>query len=434
MQKTELEKNLPDTPGVYLFRDKNGKILYIGKALNLKKRVRNYFDKQPKEQRIKNLLEEAKKLDTFKVNSEIEALLLEARLIKEHRPKYNVRLKDDRRYLYVGITKEKYPKISLIRQPERQTDLLAWFGPFPTSASIKEILRILRRVFPYRTCRRLTQKPCLYYHLKLCPGMCLGEVENYNENIRKIKMFLDGQINLLVKKMKQEMKKIAGAEKYEQAGFLKKQIEMIENLLLGHIVNQDEEKSQKQLEELRKILGNYSGIEPFIIRRLEAYDVANLGSDVTVGSMVVFIDGELDNSQYRQFNLVGPTYAKASAGKGDPGGIFQIISRRLGHQEWDLPQAILVDGGKTQISAAFEALREKNLAKQIPILGLAKKEEKIIIPKIVNEEIVGWKTFKYQSSSLVHQLLQQIRDEAHRFAQRYYKKLHRKITFGPKQK
>lgn len=421
MNKNFYQK-LPNIPGVYLFRDKSGKILYIGKALNLKKRVKNYFDKQPKEQRIKNLLEEAGKLDTFKVNSEIEALLLEARLIKEHRPKYNVRLKDDQRYLYIGITKEKYPKISLIRQPERQIDLLAWYGPFPSSASIKEILRMLRRVFPYRTCRSLNQKSCLYYHLKLCPGMCLGEVENYSENIHKIKMFLGGQINLLVKKMKQEMKEMAGEEKYEQADLLKKQIEMIENLLLGHVANQDEEKSQKQLEELRKILGNYSGIEPFIIRRLEAYDVSNLGSDVIVGSMAVLIDGELSPSQYRQFKL-------KNDGGGDPGGIRQILLRRLAHQEWDLPQVILVDGGKTQISAAFEALRERNLAKQIPILGLAKKEEKIIIPKISNEQISGWKILKYQSSSLVHQLLQVARDEAHRFAQRYYKKLHRKATF-----
>lgn len=421
IQNSPTYKNLPDEPGVYLFRDKNQKILYIGKALNLKNRARNYFDNQPKEERINNLLQKAEKINYFIVKSEIEALLLEARLIKEHRPEYNIRLKDDKRFLYVGITKEKYPQVALLRQPERLSNLQEWFGPFPSAASIKEILRMLRRVFPFRSCRNLTQKSCLYYHLKLCPGMCLGETAEYNNNIRKIKMFLNGKIELLVKNLNKEMKKASVAEDYEQAGNLKKQIDLIENLLQDHTTSQDEDKAPKQLEELRKILGSWSGVEPFFIRRLEAYDVANLGSQVVVGSMVVFLNGEKSTKDYRQFKL-------KSEG-GDPGGIFQILSRRLEHQEWDLPQVILVDGGKTQITAAFQALREKKLTKQIPVLGLAKKEEKIIIPKIIDEEIKAWKTIKYQSSSLVHQLLQSARDEAHRFAQRYYKKLHQKITF-----
>jgi len=420
-------QNLPEKPGVYLFRDKNQHILYVGKALNLKKRVRNYFDKQSKEERIKKLLIEAEKIDFIETSSEIEALLLEARLIKQYWPKYNVRLKDDKRYLYVGITKERYPQIKLIRQPERELSLLAWYGPFPTSVSIKEILRLLRRVFPYRSCRKLTDKLCLYYHLNLCPAMCLGTVRDYPKTIKKIMMFLDGQINPLVKKLQKEMETLAKKEEFEQAGQLKRQIQMIESLLHRYGRGEDEEKPQRQMDELRKLLVEYSGIEPNKIQRLEAYDVANLGENLIVGSMVVFINGEPDKSQYRQFKLQW-------AG-GDPGGIKQILSRRLTHQEWLFPQVILVDGGKTQISAAFEALREKNLAKQIPVLGLAKKEEKIYLPKVIKEEIVSWRTFKYQSSSLVHQLLQQARDEAHRFAQRYYKKLHRKVTFSePKQK
>jgi len=421
-------KNLPDKPGVYLFKDKSGHVLYVGKALSLKKRVRNYFDKTPKEERIKKLLSEFEKIDFLETTSEIEALLLEARLIKQHWPKYNVRLKDDKRYLYVGITKERYPQIKLIRQPERETSLLAWYGPFPTSASLKEILRLLRRVFPYRSCRRLTDKLCLYYHLNLCPGMCLHEAKDYAKTIKKIMMFLDGRINPLTKNLQKEMKEASSKQKYEKAGQLKRQIQLMENLLRSYSRGQEEDKPLKQMAELRKLLVQHSGIEPNRVERLEAYDVANLGENLIVGSMVVFTEGEPDKSQYRQFKL------KWSGG--DPGGIKQILSRRLTHQEWLFPQVILVDGGKTQIGAAFEALKEKNLAKQIPVLGLAKKEEKIIIPKIIKEEIVAWRTFKYQSSSLVHQGLQEIRDEAHRFAQRYYKKLHQKTTFpsGPKQK
>jgi len=415
-------QNLSNNPGVYLFRDKNHRVLYVGKALNLKKRVRNYFDKQPKEKRIENLLKEAQKIDFIEVSSEIEALLLEARLIKQRWPKYNVRLKDDKRYLYVGITKEKYPKIALIRQPEREEKLLAWYGPFPTAASLKEILRLLRRVFPYRTCRQLTDKTCLYYHLNLCPGMCLRETTDYRQTIKKIMMFLDGQINPLVKKLQKEMETLAKKEEFEQAGQLKRQIQMIESFLHRYGRGEDEEKPQRQMDELRKLLVKYSGIEPNKIERLEAYDVANLGENLIVGAMVVFLNGEPSKEDYRQFKL---TWSG-----GDPGGIKQILSRRLTHQEWLFPQVILVDGGKTQVAAAFEALREENLFKTIPVLGLAKKEERIFIPKVIKEKIVSWKTFKYQSSSLVHQLLQQARDEAHRFAQRYYKKLHRKVIFS----
>jgi len=415
-------QNLPNNPGVYLFRDKDNRVLYVGKALNLKKRVRNYFDKQPKEERIKKLLFKAEKIDFIEISSEIEALLLEARLIKQHRPKYNVRLKDDKRYLYVGLTKELYPQIKLIRQPESESSLLAWYGPFPTAASIKEILRLLRRVFPYRTCRKLTDKTCLYYHLNLCPAMCLGTVRDYPKTTKKIMIFLDGQINPLVKKLQKEMETLAKKEEFEQAGQLKRQIQMIKGLLHRYGRGEDEEKPQRQMDELRKLLVKYSGIEPNKIERLEAYDVANLGENLIVGSMVVLQNGEPDKSQYRQFKL---TWSG-----GDPGGIKQILSRRLTHQEWLFPQVILVDGGKTQVAAAFEALREKNLFKTIPVLGLAKKEERIFIPKVIKEKIVSWKTFKYQSSSLVHQLLQQARDEAHRFAQRYYKKLHRKVIFS----
>jgi len=417
----------PNAPGVYLFKNQQGQVLYVGKALSLKKRVRQYFDKTQKEERIKNLIKEFVKIDFLKTSSEIEALLLEARLIKQYWPKYNVRQKDDRRYLYVGITEEKYPRIALIRQPEKEKNLKAWFGPFPSSASLKEILRLLRRIFPYRTCRQLTGKSCLYYHLNLCPGMCLSESQDYKKTIKKTMMFLDGRIKPLVKSLQKEMVSFSRQEKFEQAGLIKKQIQMIENLLSSHAKGQDEEKTRQQVSQLRKLLVEHSGIEPSSIKRLEAYDVANLGENLIVGSMIVFQNGEPDKSAYRQFKL--------QWSGGDPGGIKQILSRRLTHQEWSYPQVILVDGGKTQITAAFKALREKNLAKTIPILGLAKEEEKIIIPKIIKEEIISWKTLKYRSSSLVHQLLQQARDEAHRFAQRYYKKLHLKSTFsGPGQK
>jgi len=424
IQNSKPYQHLPMKAGVYLFRDESGNVLYIGKALNLKNRVKNYYRQKLLNNRITNLLNEAKKIDYILTESEIESLLLEARLIKQYQPKFNVRLKDDKRYLYVGITKEKYSAVRLIRQPEKTDNLLAWFGPFPTAQSIREILRLIRRIFPFRSCRKLPKSPCLYYRLNLCPGMCIQAVEDYPQTIYKIRLFLNGNISSLINRLTREMKKAAMNLKFEQANQVKQQIEKIQALLGQFKQIPEEEKPHQQLEQLRRMIVRYQEFDPFVIHRLEAYDVANLGEKIIVGAMVVFIDGEPDSSLYRQFKIQGLW--------DDPGGIRQILKRRLAHKEWLYPQVILVDGGKAQLRAAFEALRDKNLVKQIPVVGLAKKEEKIFIPRVVKETIVGWKTIKYWSSSLVHQLLQQARDEAHRFAQRYYKKLLKKATFEPK--
>jgi len=417
--------NLPNSPGVYLFKDKLGNILYVGKAINLRKRVNNYFEKKISENRINYLLEEAEKIDYILVNSEVEALLLEARLIKQYKPKFNVRLKDDKRFLYAGISKEDYPRVFLLRKPEQTQDLLAWFGPFPSAQSIKEILRLLRRIFPYRSCRKMPKKVCLYYHLNLCPGMCQYPVEKefYLTSIKKIKLFLEGRISLLVKKLEKEMKKAADNLAFEEAQNIHRQIEMIKNMLGKFKKMPEEEQIKKALEWLRKIAVRYQKIEPGIIHRLEAYDIANLGKEIIVGSMVVFINGEPQASLYRQFKIKSPK-------GGDPQALEEIISRRLKHQEWVYPQLILVDGGKPQLSAAFSALRKANLSSQIPLFGLEKGKETIIIPLIEEEEIRGYKQIKNSSRAVGLPILQFARDEAHRFAQRYYKKLYRKFIFS----
>jgi len=443
--KTSATKNfyspLPKTPGVYLFKDNKRDIIYVGKAINLRNRVKNHFTDKKTDLRHQTLISLVKKVDYQVVSSELEALLLEARLIKQYRPKYNALLKDDKRYLYVGISKEKYPRIYLLRKPEIEENLADWFGPYPTAQAIKEILRLLRRIFPFRTCKTLSKKavaptealriggrrgaPCLYYHLKLCPAPCVNEVKNYSQIIKKIRLFLNGDIKPLVSLLTEQMNEASKSLKFEEAQVAKKQITMLQNLLSKRPKSADEEKADKQLGQLKDLLTRYQGFDPFIIHRIEAFDISNLGKEITVGSMVAFINAEPDTSLYRQFRIIGII-------QNDTEAIKQIISRRLSHQEWVFPQVILVDGGKGQVSAAFEALKEKNLVGKIGLLGLAKQFETIVIPRIEKDKIISWKALPSSPSlppSSPLRLLQHIRDESHRFAQRYYKKVHKKKFF-----
>ena len=418
INKDNLSK-IPNKPGTYLFKNSNKEVIYVGKALNLRNRVKSYFIGKSKENRTDNLLENIEKIDYQIVNTEMEALLLEARLIKQYHPKFNKLLKDDTRYLYVGITKEEYPRIKLIRQPEHEENLLDWYGPFPSSYSLKEILRFLRRIFPYCTDPRCSpKKPCFYYRIKMCPGVGIVPSSEYKKNITKIRMFLKGEVRSLLKKLEKQMILESANLKFEQAGETKKKIQMINNLLGKYQRTDEESKFGKQLAGLKEILIKYQGFDPFIIKRIEGYDVSNLGKGIVVGSMVAFINGEPDNSLYRQFRI--------DKFGGDTEGIYEILKRRLKHQEWIYPQLILVDGGKGQVSAAVKAVKDLGMLGKVGVLGLAKEYETIIIPRFGQDSIKGWKEISLTANSLPLQLLQHIRDEAHRFAQRYYKKIYKK--------
>jgi len=227
-------------------------------------------------------------------------------------------------------------------------------------------------------------------------------------------MLLNGEVKPLISLLTKQMNLSSRKQKFEEAQGYKKQIEMIQNLLTKRPKSAEEERFVKRLEQLKNILIRYQNFDPFIIHRLEAYDISNLGKNIIVGSMVAFIGGEPDTSQYRKFRIFNQF-------QDDFGAIKQVILRRLNHQEWVYPQIILVDGGKGQISAAFEALKEKNLAGKVGLLGLTKELETIVIPEIKIDKIIGWKKLNLSTNSPALQLLQHSRDEAHRFAQRYYK-------------
>lgn len=416
--------SLPSKPGVYIFKDKKSKIIYIGKALSLKHRVKSYFAKKLTDPKTAVMVPQIASIENLMVDSEFEALLLEAKLIKEHLPKYNLELKDDKSYLYIAISKEPFPRIFVVRRPELENKLLDWYGPFPSSGQTREILRYLRRIFPFRSCNRLPRKPCLYFDLKLCPGVCDFPDFPYQKNVSGLRKMFNGQTNQIVKSLEKEMKLAAKNLDFEEAQKVKYKLTALSYLKQGwKTVPKEKAATKKAEKEIKKILVKYGGVNIYALNKIEGFDVSNLGRQIIVGAMVTFVNGSPEKGLYRIFKI------KLTSGlTDDPQSIGQIIDRRLNHPEWLYPQLILVDGGKPQVSAASASIGKHNLIGKIAILGLAKKEEIIVIPKTINNKIKSFKTLKLSPASPALRLLQSVRDESHRFAQKYYKNLHWKKT------
>ncbi len=418
--------HLPNSPGVYIYKNTEGKIIYIGKAVNLKKRVSQYFQSDHAlGYKTGHLVSEITDISFHTVGSEIEALVLESSLIKQYRPKFNSQLKDDKSYIYITITKDKFPLIKpAFKSTLNQNDL--FYGPFPDSRSVKSLLKTIRHIFPYYS-KKHDLKPCLYCHLGLCPGVNPNPKE-YRANISKIKKILNGHFHKLISQLTKEMNVFSKAENYELAKVRRDQINSLNYVISGwqslsHLYQEidfKEDKYQKACDQLVLTLSPYF---PKLkqINRLEGYDISNLGSKVFVGAMTVYQDGKIDNSQYRQFKI------DSKITPDDQFMIKEIIYRRLKHSEWSYPNILMVDGGKPQVSAAHQALELSTnpQTNQICLIGLAKKLETIVIKTVDN-----WVEINLPKNSPALQLLQQIRDEAHRFSNRYRKTILNKNTFN----
>lgn len=420
-------KNLPSKPGVYFFKDRSGKVIYIGKALSLKARVSSHFKSPIVSSKNKRMIREINNIDFIETETEFQALLLEAKLIKQYQPKYNTRLKDNKRYLYIAILKKPHLYLKIVRRPELEKGLWDWFGPFPSSSATKQVLKIIRQVFPFCSCSH-PHSSCLYAHLNLCPGPSRLKSNQYRQTINQIREVLNGKSQPLIKSLEEKMKKAVKKEDFEKANQIKKQIKaLIDITQQGYFsLTQSLPQWHKIEREIRNLLIKNQKIAPITIQKIEGFDIANLGKEIIVGSMVVFINGEPEKSLYRRFNLKSKNSFEAI---NDPAAIHQIIRRRLTHQEWIYPQLILVDGGKSQVSAAFQAIKESGLTGQISLLGLAKKEEVLVIPQISQVRIEGWNLIKLESRLPMLHFFQQVRDEAHRFAQKYYRLKHQKTLF-----
>ncbi len=410
-------KLLPGKPGVYIYKNIDHEIIYVGKAINLKKRVNQYFQRDdalgPK---TLQLVSQITDIDFHVVGSEIEALILEASLIKEYRPKYNSQLKDDKSYVYISISKDKYPLIT----PAFKSNLAnnaTLYGPFPNSTAVRSLLKTIRHIFPYYSQKHPKGVQCLYCHLGLCPGPDIS-VKDYRKTVNRIKSVLDGNFKKLISRLSKEMNLYAKAENYEMAKVRRDQINALNYVISGwenlnHLYDRielQEDQIGKALRELKMVLAPYMAKVTDIFR-IEAYDISNLGSKFFVGSMVVFQNDKIDVDEYRKFKI----YTKDT--QDDQYMIKEVVWRRLKHLEWTIPQILLVDGGKPQVSAANDVIKERPEL-NITLIGLAKKNETIVI-KTATE----WVEINLPKNSPSLQLLQRLRDEAHRFANRYRKDL-----------
>ncbi|MBU1131008.1 excinuclease ABC subunit UvrC [Patescibacteria group bacterium] len=524
---------MPNWCGVYKFLDQQGKLLYIGKAKNLKNRIKSYFTKSADLTPAKKLMiERIKKIEFTVVSNETEALLLESTLIKKHQPPFNVELKDDKHWQYIKVTlNEAFPKVEIVRKITKNLKLKTnkkprYFGPYTSGLAVRQTIRLIKKVFPYRTCNRdLSKLPkgrvCLQYHLGRCLGPCekLCTKKGYDEVIKQAVDFLAGKTGDIIKDLKLKMQNSSDKKEYEKAKVYRDQIQAIEKLtvkqkvvstkhenqdylnifkernlaaaalfkvrdgklldqlnftlknaeifseaeLLEQFVNQyysqttdfpkemilpvkidvqlkiivpqkgakkkllnlakvnakeyfltqlaswekKTKETDKKLEELKKVL-NLTKIP----QRIEGYDISNLGGSLAVGSMAVMTNGQPDKNEYRKFKI------KTIKGANDPAMIGEIIKRRL-NNNWPKPDLMLIDGGPAQLNAALKQIDENN----IPIVSLAKKQEKIYKPD-------GKLPLKLPKFSPALQLLQQLRDEAHRFAVSYHRKLRKKRLVG----
>ncbi len=391
MKKKDLIKfKLPDSPGVYFFLSKGGKILYIGKATSIKDRVKSYFARDillTRSPLIAKMLLEAVRVKFFKTDSVLEALILEASQIKKHQPPYNSKEKDDKSYNYVVITKEDFPRALLERGKNldaRNYEFKAVFGPFPHGAELREALRVVRKLFPFRDkCLLGQKKPCFNAQIGLCPGVCTGAIskKDYGRIIRHLSLFFDGKKKTLISALKKEMKRLSKDQKFEEAGVIKKKLFALEHI-----------------QDIAVMKKNYATERTAF--RIEAYDVAHISGSSAVSVMTVVEDGEPAKSEYRKFKLNNNK-------NDDVGNLKETLERRLNHVEWRAPNLIVVDGGQGQLNGARSVLAKRNL--KIPVASVVKDD------RHKAREILGEKT-RAREILLAN-------SEAHRFAIGYHRKL-----------
>ncbi len=399
----EQAQQLLSTPGVYLFYDKAGKLLYVGKAADLRKRVCSYFRSAgrlaPRIQKMVSLID---RMETRRASSEAEALLLEAQLIKEARPAYNVAFRDDKTYPMLKITHEPFPRLVVTRR--RQVDGARYFGPYTNAGLMHEAVRFMRRVFPMRTCKTFPDTPCLEYHLGQCLAPCVRYIDAaaYKNIVDDLTAFLEGRRDALLRDLKRRMERAAKDRRFEEAALLRDQIQALSSVIEAR----RRSSVSGPLEQMQQALRL-----PKIPRRIEAFDISNIFGSFSVGSMVVFEDGKPKKAHYRRFRI------KTVQGIDDFRMMAEVIRRRYSAslaKELPFPDLVLIDGGKGQLGAACAELDALSL--RLSVVGLAKRFEHLFLPGIEQPIVL------LAHSPVLH-LLQRVRDEAHRFAITYHRNL-----------
>ncbi|NMB78390.1 MAG: excinuclease ABC subunit C [Methanomicrobiales archaeon] len=512
--------SLPHSPGCYLYHDETGTIIYVGKAKDLKKRVTSYFQKKDHDTKTRNLVAAIASLDVVVTNTETEALLLENNLIKKHQPKYNIDLKDAKRFAYIELTKEPFPRIGIARRTAK--DDATYFGPFVSAAGRDDVIRVIKRIFLLRSCKKLPKRACLRYHMQTCSAPCVGAItkEDYQQSVDKAAALLRGKGSELVAALKTEMADLSARLEFEKALTLRNQIAAIERLserqhverpretdqdVIGYTISGDHvyllvfsvekgllinkqeysfenregffdeflvlyyadrtppselivphdvdealagylsEKKGRSVQVTVPKIGEKKKLLDLVGKNLdhtflkhelkvndlqaaldlpdpplviECFDISHLSGTAMVGSMVRFTNGIADKKNYRRFKI------KTVEGIDDFASIAEIVKRRyqrLIAESAALPDLVIIDGGKGQLAAALGAL--ETLDCRIPVISIAKREEEVFVPGEVLPR-------RLDEKGMALRYVQEIRNEAHRFAITYNRLLRKKKLVG----
>lgn len=424
-------RKFPTTPGVYLFKDDKGRVIYVGKAKNLRSRAGSYFNAEAAvDHRTGYWVREIADADYMDAESEVDALLIESRLVKDVQPKYNKELKDDKSFPYLMITqREDFPRVEFTREPQDKNAKL--YGPFTSASALRGAIQVLQRIFKFRTCgldieetdeRWKWFRPCLLASIDQCTAPCNLRIskEEYRKDIRRLQMFLEGNGSRLLKQLQEEMLEASKQLQFEKAAKLRDEIRMLERLdERGELETHAQPEvfyvdPKKGLAGLRKILGL-----DFTPRTIEGVDIAHLGGKDTVASLVQFLDGLPFKPGYRRYKIQGVE------GIDDFRSIHEVVARRFKKLSRDsevFPDILLIDGGKGQLNAAMAAFRDLRIEPPV-VISLAKRDEEIFRPGQSEPIRVSRHAFALR-------LLQYVRDESHRFAQHYHHLLREKRTFN----
>lgn len=455
----ETLKKLPSTPGVYLFRSLEKTVLYVGRATSLRSRVASYFSgRDSRGERIFQMVALAQSIETIETETVLESVIFEANLIKKYRPKYNVDLKDDKSFSYFAVTKEEFPRILIVREtflfsspakgragrgftdhtpPTRGLITSPWqgrkgerteysrvYGPYPSKQSMETVLKILRKIFPFHSASQKTEKGCLYRQIGLCPGPYDGGItkEEYRNNIRSIEYVLRGQKKRLLTTLEKEMHAEAKLENFEKAKILRGQLFAMRHIREIALLTNNQQPTTYDgefgFEKSRElcVVGRRS-------LRIEAYDISNISGEYAVASMVVFENGEptkrihpMDSSwhaiksEYRKFKI------KSVKGANDVAMMREVLARRVRHSDWPTPNLIILDGGKGHLNMAVSLWKALDI--HIPLAGVAKGPTRKKVDVYTDPEFAPDPTLLADPL-----LLERIREEAHRFAIAYHRKL-----------
>ncbi len=410
-------KDLPNTTGVYLFK-KGREILYIGKSINIKARVKTHIENAELDQKERLIVDGSDRVETIVTDSEFKALILESKLIQKYHPPYNVVWRDDKSFLYIRISvSDPYPKVYLSRHESDGQSM--YFGPFSSVRATARLLHEIRKIVPFCTQKSLKGPPCFYSKIGLCHP-CPSAIEHladnhikneqkkiYRNNIRRLIRFLNGDVDRVITILNREMKKCIHDKNYEEAILWRNKILRLEQLVYRYSFDYESmqyNQSEQAINELIRILQPYF---PSIhgLTRIECYDISNLIQKQATASMVVLNNGLISRSDYRRFKIKNQTLHS------DFDMLADVLSRRF-HLKWPSPDLIVVDGGKPQVKTALSVLNKLNI--NIPIIGIAKRPDRIVAG---NETLM---TVKPDYRNLGFNLIRLIRDESHRFARKYH--------------